>query len=312
MSGEDLLRPPAAADRYHTLAVEVSDGTLHCGVWEPRGNSTPEGTVLVIHGITATHLSWQWLAQALPAWRVIAPDLRGRGRSAAIPGPFGLAAHAADLAAVLDRAGVTQPIPVIGHSMGGFIALVLADLRPELVDQLLLVDGGIPVELPAGVAPEDALEAVLGPTAQRLSMEFPSAEAVDAYWQNHPGLGAQWGPEMAAYATYDTVGEPPHLRSTTPFTAMAEDSKDIQLGEALPHALADLRHPALFLRAERGLQNQPAGMFSEEWAARWAEQLPHLSVRDVPDTNHFTIIMSHRGSAAIARAMGGSTPPAVG
>ncbi|HHV20882.1 MAG TPA: alpha/beta hydrolase [Propionibacterium sp.] len=300
-------RAPAEAERYRPLAIEVTGGTLRGGIWDPAADRPEQGTVLAIHGITATHLTWQWLARALPGWRIIAPDLRGRGRSNDLAGPYGLQAHAADLAIVLEKilddAGDDRPIPVVGHSMGGFISLVLGGLRPALIDRLLLVDGGIPVQLPEATSPGDALTAVLAPTEQRLRMEFESLDAVDAFWRQHPGLGSEWGPDLAAYAAYDTTGEPPHLRPTAHYEAMAEDSRDIQLGDTLPQALEELRHPALLLRAERGLQNEPAAMFSAEWATQWAERLPQLTVRDIPNTNHFTIVMSEAGAASVAAAL---------
>ena len=53
--------------------------------------------------------------------RLIAPDLRGRGRSNTLPGPFGMTRHADDMAAVLDFLGVPRAV-VVGHSMGGFVS----------------------------------------------------------------------------------------------------------------------------------------------------------------------------------------------
>lgn len=297
-----MKRPVAAHERYRPLGVPLRGGTLHVGVWEPR-SLIPKGTLLTIPGITGTHLSWQWLALAMPDWRIIAPDLRGRGRSNGVGEPFGMARHADDLAVVLAAAGASEPVPVIGHSMGGYVAMVLAHRHPDRVRRLLLVDGGIPVQLPEGVRPEDALTAVLGPTAARLSTEFASLDEVDAFWQRHPGLQGQWGPELAAYSEYDLRGEAPHLFPSTRYQAMADDSADIQLGDTLITAMKELAHPALFLRAERGMQNQPGGLFTAEWSAYWAEQLSGLEVRDVPDTNHFSIVMSHPGAAALAAAL---------
>lgn len=298
-----LPRPPAAAERYRGLSVTVPGGSLYAGVWDPAAGAEPAGTLLAIHGLTANHLAWQWLAVAMPGWRVIAPDLRGRGRSIELPPRYGLAAHADDLAALLSAAAADEAVPVLGHSMGGFIALVLADRHPDRIRRLVLIDGGLAVELPPGVAPGDALTTVLKPTEQRLHRRFASLADVDTFWRQHPGLGAQWGPELAAYSAYDVIGQEPHLRPATRYEAMADDSRDIQLGHALPRANARLRHPALFLRSERGLLDQPPPLFTAEWAARCAEELPGLTIRDIPDTNHFTIIMSHPGSTLIAETL---------
>ncbi len=88
---------------YRTHDVPVAGGTLRVGVWEPPEATAETPTVLAIHGITASHRCWLAVVEALPQVRIVAPDLRGRGRSNQLPGPYGMPAHAADLVAVLDH-----------------------------------------------------------------------------------------------------------------------------------------------------------------------------------------------------------------
>ena len=76
---------------------------------------------------------------------LLTPDLRGRGTAAGWGPPYGMARHAADLAGLLDERNVTEPVVVAGHSMGGFVAVVMAHLFPDRVRSLVLVDGGLPV-----------------------------------------------------------------------------------------------------------------------------------------------------------------------
>ena len=101
-------------------------------------------TVVAIHGITGNHRCWPYLVETLPGARVVAPDLRGRGRSAGIAGPFGMARHADDIVAVLDALEVSSAV-IVGHSMGGYVALVTADRHENRVRSLVLVDGGLPL-----------------------------------------------------------------------------------------------------------------------------------------------------------------------
>src|SRR5690606_9508333 len=94
------------------------------------------------------------VAHLLKGVRVLAPDLRGRGRSNQLPGPYGMPQHADDLAAVLDHFGVETAL-IVGHSMGAFVSVVLSHRHPERVSELILVDGGLPLAVPANVSPAD-------------------------------------------------------------------------------------------------------------------------------------------------------------
>ncbi|AHH94390.1 alpha/beta fold hydrolase [Kutzneria albida] len=95
--------------------------------------------LLALHGLSGHGARWRrFAAEQLPGHRVIAPDLRGHGRSTALP-PWHLGQHVADVLGVLDSLGLDQ-IPVMGHSYGGTISLHLADSAPERVSRLVLVD----------------------------------------------------------------------------------------------------------------------------------------------------------------------------
>lgn len=84
---------------YEVCEVAVPGGYLHVGRW--GGGSE---AVVAAHGLTATHLHFAALAEQLgERYSVFAPDLRGRGRSRDVGEPFGMAAHADDLLAVLDH-----------------------------------------------------------------------------------------------------------------------------------------------------------------------------------------------------------------
>ncbi|MFD6162759.1 alpha/beta fold hydrolase [Nocardia sp. NPDC060256] len=101
--------------------------------------------VLALHGVTGHGKRWEHLAaNHLPDVRIIAPDLRGHGRSSALP-PWTFEAVVDDLVELL-VAETADPVTVVGHSFGGASALYLARRRPDLVRQLVLLDPAIALE----------------------------------------------------------------------------------------------------------------------------------------------------------------------
>ena len=74
-------------------------------------------------------------------------------------------------------------------------------------------------------------------------------------------------------------------------------------GTAFADALDTPMPPRVFLHASRGFADDPPGLYPQptvdEYAARW----PDLDIRHVPDVNHYTIVLSRRGAAAVAQAV---------
>jgi pimeloyl-ACP methyl ester carboxylesterase len=277
--------------------VPVPGGELRVGRW-----GVGPKAVLGIHGITASSLSLAPLAHRLGAeFSLLAPDLRGRGGSSALPGPFGMVAHAADCAAVLEHRA-TGPAVVVGESMGGFVAVVLAAKRPELVARLVLVDGGLPPPIPDGIDPAQVLELVLGPALARLSQTFPSREAYHDFWRAHPALGGQLNADVEAYLDYDLEPAPGGgFRSRVSEAAVrADGAQNLVEIDVVLDSLRALECPVHLLRAERNLLNQAPPLLPDEVVESWREQIPQLTDEVVEDTNHYTIVFGERGAQAIA------------
>lgn len=95
--------------------------------------------VLFLHGIMGHRHDWDVLVDRLGAsCRVIAVDQRGHGRSEWTRS-YRVAEMAADAIALIEQLDVA-PVPIVGHSMGAMVALVVAARRPELVDRIVLID----------------------------------------------------------------------------------------------------------------------------------------------------------------------------
>jgi lipase len=289
--------------QHRLLDVPVDGGNLHVLLW-----GTGTHVAIALHGITASGMSWQAVARHMPpGWTLAAPDLRGRGHSRDLPGPYGLDRHVADVTAVLRHFGSkggagSRPV-LAGHSMGAYVALLTRDAHPSLIRRLVLVDGGLPRPLPDGVDPEAELEATIGPAMARLRQTFADTEAYLDFWRAHPALAGQWTPDVAAFARYDLIGEAGHLRSRVIQDAVRADSREVQAEKPFADALARLNKPTPLLTAPAGFLGAPPGFQPPELVAAWQERVPDLRPLLVPDANHYTIMYAETGAAAVAKAI---------
>jgi len=299
--------PTTTAQVYRTVDVPVRGGNLRVGVWEPEateGAGPPTADVpaiVALHGVTASHRCWDMVAERLPGFRIVAPDLRGRGRSNALPGPFGMSQHADDLANVLDFLAIPRAM-VVGHSMGGFVAVMFAHRHSGRTGGVLLVDGGLTLPMPEGLT-TDSLIAALGPAADRLTMTFPDHETYQQFWRVHPAFVDSWNKAVTDYVDYDLTGTAPEYRPSTTVEAMTEDIPDQYGTPAMLEAVAALPSPIILLRSPRGFFNDEPGLYPPDRIRYWQDQLPGLEVREVAGVNHYTILFSDTGADAVTGAV---------
>jgi pimeloyl-ACP methyl ester carboxylesterase len=288
------------------LAVPVKGGHLALYRFGNESASAGYPPVLLIHGVTSSNRAFQLFAKALVA-RGFAPyavDLRGRGQSNDLPGPFGMKNHARDMADVIKFIGV-ESIDVIGHSMGAFVAVALQGTEPKLVKKLTLVDGGIPLPLPAGMSVAQVMPYVLGPAMTRLAMTFASVDAYRDYWKPQAAFIKGWSPVLDEYVEYDLQGEVPNLKARTNPKAVEEDSEDLFVSKLIEKTLEKLPEDVLFIRAVRGLQNEEGGLYPEPVLAHVLPKYPRLQVHTIADTNHYDILLEDSGAEAVAQLIYG-------
>ncbi|MFD4539323.1 alpha/beta fold hydrolase [Streptomyces bauhiniae] len=153
---------------------------------ELPGSDAPR---VYLHGLGATAAAYFAEAAAHPliaGHRTLLVDLLGHGLSDR-PQDFdySLESHAGALATALTGAGVTGA-EVIAHSMGGAVAIVLADRHPELVSRLVLIDANL-----------DPLEPVRGALGSRGIAAFSEAEFAEGGWEEvRDRAGAFWWATM--------------------------------------------------------------------------------------------------------------------
>ena len=130
---------PARSHRVRLRGLEA-----HVLTW--GAPSSPK--IFLLHGWMDVAASFQFLVDALARdWYVIAPDLRGYGKSAWQPQGYWFPDYLADLEALLDVFAPGEAVHVVGHSLGGNIVLHYAGARPARVRAVVSLDGfGIPVE----------------------------------------------------------------------------------------------------------------------------------------------------------------------
>jgi pimeloyl-ACP methyl ester carboxylesterase len=294
--------------QFERLDVAVQGGAL--ATFRLSKGEPGAAPVLAIHGITGTSRAWLPIARALDARvSLVAVDLRGRGRSNELPAPYGMAAHAADALAVLDRLGIERAV-VVGHSLGAYITARLAADHPDRIAAVVLVDGGLTIPAPSAVDPQVFVTAFLGPALARLRMTFASREAYRDWWRAHPALVASdvADADIVAYADHDLVGEEPQLRSSVAERAVRADAGELfEMGDAAHR----LRVPATLLGAPRGLQDDPNPMQPPALAQPWVAEAPaQRSFVQIPDVNHYSITMGSHGAAAVAEAILAARVPA--
>jgi lipase len=239
-----------------------------------------EPAVVLVPGIFASHRSVTALAEQIaPARRVIAFDLRGRGRSSG-PGPYGIERHANDLWAALDALEVERP-QLVGHSLGAFVVAVAAASRPGSAASVVLLDGGLWAPFPV---PVELVHQLFADDRARLERDFAD---VDAY-------AADRGDDLErsrAELEYELGPVGDRLRPVMPLAAFDEDVASIAAHVGGNRPLGAAGCSVLAIRALQGIGGEPrAQMLPDETIADARRSIPALRVVDLPDASHGALV----------------------
>lgn len=269
-------------DKY----IHANDLELHVMDWGGQGRP-----LVFVHGLSANCRSFDYLAEQLRAkYRVVTYDLRGRGQSAKPPVGYSLKHHAGDLAGMLQHLGL-QTVYLAGHSLGAAIAVYFGVHYPNLVQRLVLIDGGI--DLPATVL--DSIR----PSLERLGRVYRSMDEYLQLIRKAPFL-SEWNRYIEKSFTYDIM-ENGHgnMISRVPLHVVQEELVNLPL-YPLRELLPRIQCPTLVMRAPKGLLSQWDCLLTPELAAEMVELIPDSRLVEIPGTNHYTIVMGARPETARA------------
>jgi pimeloyl-ACP methyl ester carboxylesterase len=254
-------------------------------------------TVVCLSGLGSHAPTWAPFAESVPAARVFGMDLRGRGDGQGMTGPTGLRQHAVDVAGVM--AGLDlRDVVVIGHSMGAYLAPIVAQEAPERVRKLVLVDGGILPDFPFFMKPalvRMSFKKQLG-SADRL---FPTLDALLAKARagemlaNRPDLTAQVLGILEAESRREDG-----FRPKLDVDRAVADAVDTFFGHDNAVALAALTVPAEVFLAENKKKAGERPFINDKAVAAAVAKQPLLSVKRLSG-NHVTVLFAPEIAAAV-------------
>lgn len=279
--------------RYQQISVPLAGGVGSVGGGEWPGGGVP---VLAVQGLGSNHRAFELLANAMPDQRFIAIDARGRATAARIASANGVTTHAEDLVAALDHFGLEQAV-VLGHSMGGFVALRLAQLHPERVAGLVLVDGGPPVKLPGFLKMPWAIKLAF-------DKKLPKVQTYanfDEFWKqmvNRAGAYADLEPEFIKWGFEIDLGEVPG--GVAPVA-----NRDLLISDAIEcftapwraEAIKTLTMPTRLVLAEFGEDNTKKALYRKN--PKPESLSPTVTVERIAGANHLDMLWHPQLIAAI-------------
>lgn len=279
-----------------------------------RSYGSGDDVVLCLPGLTRNCKDFEDLASHLsPRWRVITPDLRGRGKSDHDPKPanYNAAYYAGDIWQLLDQMEVRR-VALIGTSLGGLISMIMAVQQPERLRGVVINDMG--PDVPAAAV--SRILQYVGRTPPAASWEAAAREAKQNYGLAFPDLpDGFWQQHVRRYWREDDQGRP-------------VPDMDPAIGDALrkAHSAAKILrwlNRLGLLKRIRGLPIDPWELFgaltmpclllrgmlsdvlTEETVAKMQRAKPDLVVVRVPDRGHAPMLDEPTARTAIDRFLEG-------
>jgi hypothetical protein len=152
---------------------------------------------------------------------------------------------------------------------------------------------------------EQIMPFVLGPAMTRLAMEFESKEAYRNYWKPQAAFAKGWSSVLDEYVDYDLRGSEPHMKAATNPQAVEDDSRDLFGDDLIVKSLQGLKKQSLFIKAERGLQNEEGGLYPMPVLDAVLPAYPMLTLEFLSDCNHYDMFLEATGAEKVAQIIYG-------
>jgi pimeloyl-ACP methyl ester carboxylesterase len=267
----------SAVGPRHTGFLAMSKHGFHRIAYTEWGDPASTRVVICLHGLSRQGRDFDWLAAALArdGYRVLCPDLVGRGRSDWLrdPAEYALPQYCADMVGLIARTGA-ESLDWIGTSLGGLVGMVLAgqtgspirrlvinDIGPYLPWSALLRIGGAIVSVPRDFANFAAAEAY-----HRMVLA-PFGDLSDADWRHLTLHGVERGEDGRYRMLYD----PAIVRAFRP---------SFLYNLNLWHYWDVIRRPVLVLRGEH------SDLLLKTTADEMARRGPKAEVIEIPGCGH--------------------------
>ncbi|HEU5034829.1 MAG TPA: alpha/beta hydrolase [Mycobacteriales bacterium] len=266
---------------------------LHTSIWPGSGP-----VVVGLAGLTSTGAAMAPLAAAVPRAHVVAPDLRGRGGSQLLSGPPGLRAHAQDVAALLRELDLGDVV-LVGHSMGAYLAPLVAQEAPERIHRLVLIDGGIRPRQPPFMRPA-LVRAMFRRQLRGMDRDWPNLDAVARKGDFTTMLASRpdLQPAVMRMLHEELGGGDPPFRPRIAVEHAVADAVDTFFGPDVEPALDELQVPADVLLAANRKRDGQRPFISDRAAQQWQRRQPLLSVQRLAG-NHVTVLFAPEVAAAV-------------
>ncbi|MBT9596777.1 MAG: alpha/beta hydrolase [Vitreoscilla sp.] len=257
---------------------------LHRMAWAEWGDPANPRVLVCAHGLSRQGRDFDTLAQAMAGeYRVVCPDVVGRGRSGWLADPMGYAIpnFVADMVTLLARLNASE-VHWVGTSMGGLIGLGLAALPDTPIRRLVLNDVGPKIEYESLVR----IGQYLGLPVHWNSLD----EAADALWAISQGFGPhtreQWLALTAPQLKPDGQGFKPHYDPAIAVPFRAVTAQVAAAGEAmLWHGYDQIRCPTLLLRGAE------SDLLSRETAAQMTQRGPRARLHEFAGVGHAPMLV---------------------